>query len=33
MISSLSIMKGMGVDGVKSDLGDNFVVTLIANCK
>jgi hypothetical protein len=33
MISSLSIMKGTGVDGVKRDLGDNFVVTLIANCK
>jgi hypothetical protein len=33
MISSLSIMKGTGVDGVKRDMGDNFVVTLIANCK
>lgn len=33
MISSLSIMKGSGVDGVKRDMGDNFIVTLIANCK
>jgi hypothetical protein len=33
MISSLSIMKGTGIDGVKRDLEDNFIVTLIANCK
>jgi hypothetical protein len=33
MISSLTIMKGTGIDGVKKDLEDNFVVTLIANCK
>jgi hypothetical protein len=33
MISSLAIMKGTGFDGVKSDMGDNYVASLIANCK
>jgi hypothetical protein len=33
MISLLSIMKGTGVDGVKTDMGDNYGASLIANCK
>jgi hypothetical protein len=33
MISSLSIMKGTGVHGVKTDMEDNYIATLIANCK
>jgi hypothetical protein len=33
MISSLGIMKGTGIDGVQKDMEDNYVDTLIANCK
>jgi hypothetical protein len=33
MISSLSIMKGAGIDGVRNDMGSNYVRSLIANCK
>lgn len=33
MISSLSIMKGTGFEGVVKDMGDNYIMSLIANCK
>lgn len=32
MIGALSLMKGDGFEGVKHDLGVNFIDTLIANC-
>lgn len=32
MISMLSLMKGEGIEGVKTDMRDSFVDALIANC-
>jgi peroxisomal membrane protein 2 len=33
MICALSLMKGQGISGAKRDMRDNFVDSLIANCK
>ena len=33
IISCLALLKGTGIDGVKSDMQANYMKTLIANCK